>query len=234
MKSFKRVLCLSLVFIMLLTLPSGAFAQPIAQDQVENSVTVYSSQIDEEALADLLCDPSIDCVNVIFDDDFDTDSALASAENDTGTVSPFAFGGGGGVVNLYYVKNVRSAPDVYGANVLAKAKGVPGITISINTTEEVAVTLNGTYGVTTSTIEASVGWEVTGTTSVAIQGSFTVPATNGNRAVKSAELTATPIYRVKKFDCYTRIQGSSTETYLGTGTTMRAYGVSFHKTFQYV
>lgn len=132
----------------------------------------------------------------------------------------------------YQVKNVVKKSDSIGSEDLAIATGEPGVKLSIEKTKSVSTTLSATFGATHDTISTAVGWSVTGSESVKIEGSAKVPTTHNNKAVKEMSLHAKAVYRVKEFDVYRFVPGY-VNTKVGTGKTKQAYGVSYTKTYVY-
>lgn len=132
----------------------------------------------------------------------------------------------------YQIKNVVKKKDFTGSSDLAAVTGQPGITVSITKTKSVSTTLSATFGATYKSISGAVGWNVTGSTSISISGSAKVPKTHNGKSVKNMTLHAKSVYKVKRFDVYRYVPGY-TGTKKGTGTTKKAYGVSFTKTYSY-
>lgn len=131
----------------------------------------------------------------------------------------------------YIIKNVRSASDYTGSDI-ATATGGPGITLSISKTKSISTTVSGTFGASNSLISSAVGWNVTGSTSISIQGSATVPRTHNGKKVKTMTLHAKTVYKVKKYDVYKVIPGY-VNSKQGTGTTKKAKGCAFTRTYKY-
>ena len=228
---FRKFLCFVLILAMMMSLGVTAFAD---EDSSENNtcVTIYASELDSiDTISELLNDPDVECVNVIFDSFDNSDYCFISedSQNESG-ISPNSFGG---PIHTIYVKDVRAGADHYGTTVLAKAEGQPGITVSISQTKTVSTTLSATFGASKSDISAKVGWSVTGSESLTIGGSYTVPYTYNGKNVKTATLCARAIYKVKYFDVYKGIPGTATESFLGTGNTKHPFGISFYKTYVY-
>lgn len=131
----------------------------------------------------------------------------------------------------YIIKNVRSASDYTGSDI-ATATGGPGVTLSISKTKSVSTTVSGTFGASNSAISSAVGWSVTGSTSISIQGSDTVPKKHSGKKVKKMTLHAKTVYKVKKYDVYKIIPGYI-DSKQGTGTTKKAKGCTFTRTYTY-
>ena len=228
---FRKTLCFLLIIAIMASINVSSFAE-VSAPKRNTCVTKYARDLDSnDTILELLNDPNVECVNILFDS-YDNNDFSSSNEyaQESAEISPFAFGD---PIYTLYIKNVRSGSDYYGTTVLAKAEGEPGITVSISQTKTVSTTLSATFGMEKSAISAKVGWNVSGSKSITISGSYTVPYTYNGKSVKSATLCAKAIYKVKYFDVYRGIQGSSVETLLGTGNTKQAYGVSFYKTYVY-
>lgn len=126
------------------------------------------------------------------------------------------------------IRNVSRKSDIKGSNRLATAEGPPGVTISINQT----VTVSNSYSCSTSVspglISAGVGFSVTGSKSVGISGSYTVPSTISGSKVIRGHLSAYPLYERYSFDVY------SGNTHKGSGMANKYIGVSFIKYVDWV
>ncbi|EOH95913.1 hypothetical protein UAY_03339 [Enterococcus moraviensis ATCC BAA-383] len=105
--------------------------------------------------------------------------------------------------------------------------------LTITQTKSISTSLSGSFGASNKVISASVGWNVTGSTSIAISGSYKVPSKIGNKKVKNCKLTAHTVYKTKKFDVHKMPWNSTKWSKQGTGTVKKAYGVSFKKSFTY-
>lgn len=180
----------------------------------------------EKSVSRYLSDPNIDEVLVFAENS--CENCDIPSENVSNTdISPFT------TSPVYYqVKNVVSKSNTTGSSDLAIATGQPGITLSITKTKSVNTTLSAAFGATYSAISGAVGWNVTGSTSISISGSAKVPSKHNGKSVKTMTLHAKPVYKVKSFDVYRYVPGYI-NTKLGTGTTKKACGVSYTKTYVY-
>ncbi|MCI9293326.1 MAG: hypothetical protein HFF01_05880 [Erysipelotrichaceae bacterium] len=100
--------------------------------------------------------------------------------------------------------------------VIAMAIGSPGVTISISETKAVSSTYSASFGANISLISTAVGFNVTGTRSIEIKGSYTVPSV-GVRT----KLIAKPVDEVYNYTVYYN------GTKKGSGIARRAIGVDF-------
>ncbi|WP_430623434.1 hypothetical protein, partial [Enterococcus diestrammenae] len=75
----------------------------------------------------------------------------------------------------------------------------PGLQLSISQTKSVSTSLSGTFGASKGAISAEVGWNVTGSTSISISGSYKVPSTVNGKKVKSCKLNAHVVRKRKSF-----------------------------------
>lgn len=226
MRIKRNVFILFTATIFMLASVSSVFA-----NEGDNTITLDSSEYtsDEKLQQDIeqyLSDANVDEVIVLSENE--------SIENDTllhqqpsSMVSPYT------TSPVYYqVKNVATKANQTGSTSLATAKGTPGITVSITQTKSVSTTLSSNFGASNSLISSAVGWSVTGSTSISIGGSAKVPSKHNNKSVKTMTLHAKPVYKVKTFDVYRVATGYTTQK-VGTGTTKKAKGVSFTKTYVY-
>jgi hypothetical protein len=136
----------------------------------------------------------------------------------TKTVSPYSS-------SFYYATNVRNVADSKGAAVVATASGDPGVTISVSKSVSVSNTVSSTFGASNSIISGAVGWSITGSSTVGVQGSFLVPKKDSGKNVAKGHLDARLIYKKKAFDVYW--SNTYNHTFCGTGTSGKAYGVDF-------
>lgn len=225
----KRFISILLVLAMVLGMTTSAFAEENTE-QVQNlerdggHVTLHVNYTDswQEQVNLLLADERNEMVTVLFDDLLE--EPLEAAIEPKGVIGP---------VYTKYVKNVRNADDYIGKTVIAKSRGEAGSTCSINVTKSVSTTLNNSFSCPVNLITAAVGWSVTGSTSVTVANSKKVPTTHDGKKVKAGTLNATVIYKVKKFDIWEGVQGTSIEKKLGTGDTKKAYGANFYMTYEY-
>lgn len=137
------------------------------------------------------------------------------------------------IINQYKVQNVRGGPDVTGSSGLATSIGGPGVVLVIKQTKSVATTVSANFGASNAALSGSIGWSVTGTTSVAISGTFKVPSKVNGKSVKSLKFTAYPVYKTKLYDVYKMPWNSFSWSKQGTGTAKKAYGVAFKKVYTY-
>ncbi|KQL36304.1 hypothetical protein AN960_16950 [Bacillus sp. FJAT-25509] len=136
-------------------------------------------------------------------------------------------------VNMYKVNNIRNGSDVTGTSAIATAIGEPGVTIGISQTKSVATTISSSYGASNSALNASIGWDVTKSTSVLITGSVKVPNTVNGKKVAKLALKAYSVYKTKKFDVHKMPWYSIYWDLEGTGTANKANGVEYKKTYTY-
>ena len=103
-----------------------------------------------------------------------------------------------GIYPVYYrVINVKSlTPEWMKVGV---AEGIPTMTLGVSRTQTIEVTYSATFGASYSQINAAVGWTYGTSTSVSIDGSYTVPLSYGGHKVKSATLTAYAKINVKSY-----------------------------------
>jgi hypothetical protein len=167
-----------------------------------------------ESVGNLMSDSTVSNVIVVSQND---ENVLSAPENPR----PLS------LLGMPYVKNVKSISNTVGTVVIAVAQGQSGITLSINQTKSVASTISATFGAAVSVISASIGWSATGSTSISVIGSWTVPAKNNGKAVKMGYLRARSVYKRKTYDVYVY------NTKKGTGTAVKAIGVEFTRTVSY-
>ena len=188
-----------------------------------NSVTLNASDYNslddlKSSVSEYLSNTDIDEV-IVLTEDFSDNDLTSSINHNISDASPLT------TSPVYYqVKNVVTKSNTTGSSDLAVVTGQPGITISITKTKTVSTTLSATFGATYKAISGAVGWNVTGST--------TVPSKHNGKAVKTRTLHAKSVYKVKNFDVYRYVPGY-VSTKKGTGTTKKACGVSFTKTYSY-
>ncbi len=208
----------------LVVLASSAFVRGVNDRGKSISINAKSTDNYQTRVAELFKN-GYETVDVIFTDMEDenlklNDLSLITSSSDTKSIGP---------VRTYYIKNVRRVTDYVGTTRIASTDGPPGVRIWIETTTAVSSTYSGTFGVSTNVISYSVGWNVTGSTSISIGGNYDIPYKVGNKTVKRGYLEAYPKYKTKKYDVYYGIQGTTNEVKKGTGTARKAIGVSFKK-----
>lgn len=103
-----------------------------------------------------------------------------------------------GIYPVYYrVINVRLLTPQWSK--VGVAEGIPAMTLGISRTQAISVTYSATFGASYSQINAAVGWTYGTSTSVSIDGSYTVPQSYAGQKVKSATLTAYAKINVKSY-----------------------------------
>lgn len=142
-------------------------------------------------------------------------------------ISPMAF------ITKYRVRNVKAASDKTDSGAIATVSGGPGLQLSISQTKSVSTSLSGTFGASKGAISAEVGWNVTGSTSISISGSYKVPSTVNGKKVKSCKLNAHVVRKRKSFVVDKMAWNSTKWETQGTGYVSKAYGISFKKVFTY-
>lgn len=211
---------LSMIFIMGMSVPAFAMDN---SNTISLNASDYSSPVAlENDITKHLSDSNVDEVVVLNDECSDEDLTMGDNLNMSRQSAQI----------YYVVRNVVKKSDVTGSSDIGIATGTPGITLSIGTTESVSTTLSARFGASYALISGAVGWDVTGSTSIHINGSAKVPSTHNGKSVKTMTLHAKPIYQVKSFDVYKIVIGYL-ETKEGTGTTKKAYGLSYTKTYVY-
>jgi len=228
----KRIRCMKttigIALIVLLFALSSIAVSAASPTRPNKTATIYAStQSDYLGRVETLLENGADRVDVIFSDLKDEEELIALEDKPQNSLKSV------GPIRTYYIKNVRKGSDYVGNYRLASADGAPGITLSISKRKSVETTVSGTFGATYKAISAAVGWSVSGSTSVSVQGSYKVPYTYGGKRVKWGYLDAYPKYKTKLYDVYYGIQGTSSEVKKGTGTTRKAIGVSFKKRHTY-
>lgn len=137
---------------------------------------------------------------------------------------------------LYRATNVKKAPDYIGKTVKAKTSGDPGTKISISEQKTIGCTFSASIGITSKHVTAAVGFNVTGSRSLSISGSYKVPkkkkVNNKYKFVKKGYLEARTLYAVKKFDTERKkvvngVPGGAWQKY-GSGTAKEPYGFDYH------
>lgn len=217
LRSLFAVLALLVVAILVIS-PSRILAEELGMP--ERTVTLYRTDKNDDMTNDVLeafSDPSVTEVSVI-------NQWLIDSANQTGTeaepiISPRS---------PYTLKNLRKTGQTRGANKLAEATGQPGVTVTIQKTVGVSNSYSCASGVDTGTINACVGFNVTGSESISISGSYAIPSTVNGRTVRQGHLIAYPLYDNYSYDVYV------SQYYLSTGTAKKAVGYSFVRTHDFV
>lgn len=127
----------------------------------------------------------------------------------------------------YSVRNKRYNGVLTGSSVLARATGLPGMTVSISQTCSVSNSYSCSVSGLAPEISACVGFSVTKTNSITVSGSDVVPYTHRSKDVSSMTLIAHPTFEYYSYDVYF---GSAC---VGSGTANKAIGVSFSRSFSY-
>lgn len=98
---------------------------------------------------------------------------------------------------------------------------------------KVATTVSASFGASTKVLNAGIGWNTTGSTSMSMSGSYKVPSKVGTKQVETGTLKAYTVYKTKNYKVQKIAWNSTMWTTSGSGTAKKAYGVSFKKTFTY-
>lgn len=136
------------------------------------------------------------------------------------------------IVNQYRITGVSNGSD-YTGGAIATTSGGPGINLAIAQTKSVATTISASFGASAKVLNAGIGWNTTGSTSISISGSYKVPSKVGTQQVKTGTLKAHTVYKTKKYNVQKMAWNSTKWTTSGSGTAKKAYGVSFKKSFTY-
>ena len=199
-----------LAFLSVLILPKQASAD-VVEPQRTKTVILYASDPSDDITSEVnnaLSDPTVEEVVVLYE------SLMDISNNDSASeLTPLA---------AYNIKNVRlSSTWKDGGDILAMAEGVPGTTLTINKTVQVSNSFSCSASVGGSLVSAAVGFDVTGSESISVSGSYTVPYIIGQTPVYKSRLIANPLYNRYSYSVY------SGNTYVGSGTADRAVGCSF-------
>lgn len=225
------IMCIIIIvaIICLLSVPACADTDSDQATSESSTIQIEANSNDNymEQVTALLNSNEYDEVDVIFSDSTADDSIPTTPQMSEPKRAPLQ------PLVHKYVKNVRTDSDYVGKTVIATATSTPGVVISISKTKTIATTVSGSMGVSSQTISAAVGWNVTGSTSIGITGSYKIPKTYNGKKVKTGTLNAYAIYKVKKFDAYAWYQSTNKTEKLGTGTVKKAYGVKFKKSHTY-
>lgn len=235
----KLLILMSMIASFVMTFSVSTFPAYAAEEKSDSKIEYIEGNLDnpesyETQLFDLLSNPDVDEVRVI-DTRLEYDDLSISTVEDDQEITPFS-----SRVTIYRhrITNIKNASDWTGSNVIATAKGEPGVTVSISQTKSVSRTYSTTASYDlSSTVSSAVGFSVTGSTSISISGSAKVPTTYNGKAVKTMSLNAKPIYKKKTFNIDRR---KSVNGYLygwvinwGSGSASNPYGVSFSKSYTY-
>lgn len=136
------------------------------------------------------------------------------------------------ITNQYRITGVSTGSD-YTGGAIATTSGGPGINLAISQTKSVATTISASFGASAKVLNAGIGWNTTGSTSISISGSYKVPSKVGTKQVKTGTLKAHTVYKTKKYNVQKMAWNSTTWKTSGSGTAKKAYGVSLKKTFTY-
>lgn len=212
------------------TTVSAASSEVAAPSETGSSVTIeadLSNSDYQETVEQLFNDPNVLEVTVI-------DPSLTNASDPTDSGEPT-------IVPRSYIRYEAAGPKktagtYTGSTVLAKAQGGPGITLGISQTKSVSNTFSCSLSVPVKSISSVVGFSVTGSTSITVSGSATVPSTYNNRKVKTMTLSAYPIYQKYTYSV-TKVTSNKglvlRQPNVGTGSAAKAIGCTFKRTYTY-
>lgn len=117
----------------------------------------------------------------------------------------------------YIVKNVKSTGETLGDTKYTSDEGVPGVSVGMNRSKSIFASCSVTGIPIIKVVSAKLGFSVTGSYSVGVSSSWTVPETVGRRKVKYGYIIARPVFDNWKYSVYidsNRID----ETFLMNGT----------------
>lgn len=100
------------------------------------------------------------------------------------------------ITNQYRITGVSTGSD-YTGGAIATTSGGPGINLAISQTKSVATTISASFGASAKVLNAGIGWNTTGSTSISISGSYKVPSKVGTKQVKTGTLKAHTVYKTK-------------------------------------
>ncbi|MDR3224724.1 MAG: hypothetical protein LBT52_00300 [Clostridiales Family XIII bacterium] len=163
-------------------------------------------------IGQLLKDPSVSHVIALYEDD---NEHIAPVTTLSVSLLPWR------------VKNVKTLSYGLSSNPIAITSGQPDITIGTAKTSSIPSSYAASFGVAASVVSASVGFRVTGSTSMTYSGTWTIPSKHNGKSVKKGYLEARTIYLRKSYDIY------RLSTRQGTGTAKKAKGVDFSKSYTY-
>ncbi len=189
---------------------------------VEVVPQILYDQDSERIINEFLEDESVDELVVV-------DDSLAEDEDiieDTARVQAR------GVTTSYRVVNVKGGKDYVGG-AIASSSGAPNITLRISQTKSISTSFSGSFGASAKVISAGVGWNVTGSTSISISGTYKIPSKVGKRQVKTCTLKAHTIYKTKTYTVQSKAWNAKNWSNRGSGAVKKAYGISFKKNFSY-
>lgn len=230
MKFNKLLAVLTTVFFFSIFFNDVAHAESDSEDGSQ-TITIYEDMDDEEkqeAMDTFVSNPEIEEL-IILDESLleEPIDFLDEFDEEEVTFSPFA------IINRYRVGNAKTGNDYTGTTKIATTSGGPGVTLSISQTKTVSTTVNAKFGASDKIISAEVGWSTTGSTSINISGTFTVPARYNSKPVQRVTFYARPVYKTKTFSVDKMAWNSTKWERQGMGTTRKAYGIAFYKTFTY-
>lgn len=135
-------------------------------------------------------------------------------------------------VTKYRVTGVKNGND-YTGGAIATTSGGPGVNLKISQKKSISTSFSGSFGASNKILNASLGWNVTGSTSVSIEGAYKVPSKIGNKKVKTATLKAHTVYKVKNYNVEKMAWNSTKWSKAGSGNSKKAYGIAFKKSYTY-
>lgn len=166
-------------FVLLLSIlilnPSITYTESLGEQVITIDNTIFLIEQDK-AISAFENDPDITEL-IVLDETLLEDSSHEDEVLDDDIIQTRA------ITNQYRITGVSTGAD-YTGWAIATNSGSPEINLAISQTKSVATTVSAFFGASTKVLNASIGWNTTGSTSISISGSYKVPSKIRTKQVK--------------------------------------------------
>lgn len=131
---------------------------------------------------------------------------------------------------------MREAGTYTGSQILAKASGGPGVTLSISQSKEVSHSFSCSLPVGVQSISNVVGFTVSASEKINVGGSATVPQYHNGRKVRSMMFTVYPLYQKYTYSVTKVISKRGWTQHIrnvGSGSASQVIGCTFLRSYSY-
>lgn len=227
-KVFSVILTTSIFFSMSLSIFADTDTAVVSSSNRNSKIVtiVSNSNADYFKQVNTAFSKGYDTVDVIFADSIDENTSTVFSQDISNVQIKERS-------KRYHIRKVRKISDYTGKNRIASSDGTPGITIKISKSRTISRSISGTFGAPRWVISAAIGWNVSASDTIAVEGSYKVPKKIGKKYVKKAILNAYTKYARKRYDVYYGYPNTRFAKKKGTGTAYKPIGVTFKKKIIY-
>ena len=237
----KLLTCVSLSAVMLVSSIGGVSAAEVNQDELssvdDGKVITIEGDLSDPAsyvheLNSLMEDHSVMRVIVIDPSLIQEPGKTVVEQDEEGTVATR------GKFYTYRVVDPTIGANYRGSTMIATADGTPGDDLRIAEVVKVQRTYScSVSAVVTETITAAVGYDITASHEVTVEGKATVPSYYGGKAVERMHYNAYPVYQTTNFTVQRKLHNNGVILApwedCGSGYARNPIGASFDRVYEY-